>query len=585
MHRKAFILAAGIAAVCVFLVMIALYTAAEDPGEGTRSPADYVGIEECKGCHPDEYAEWQTTFHGINFTNWDYHGVPTNKYTLYGGSCLPCHVVGYNETAIGGYDPNEEWNSTRNIGLLGIQCEVCHGPGSDHPGANPAGTINLDRDPYAGACGGTEEAGCHGEDAQFGNETVHGWNASAHAPWDNRAQAEPHGLNTYCASCKSPSQWDPSATYMNNVEISKDEWRGITCADCHDVHTATANEHQLRWSQEEICGSCHTSDGATSPDKPHQPQIEMREGHDASETGAPFMGTVTCVDCHMYQSGHDWEPVFQGHSFEPTPQACWSCHQTGGIPPELTNTTSQTEIDDWQDDVEDLLLELEPKLTDAEYEITKASGNGTASAYTLKIAQDLFDNASFNYHFVEEDRSHGVHNYYYAMEILEAAIEDAETAVAILEAPDVITGLNAQDARDGKVDVSWSASSASDFAYYNVYASIPAITDARDLTPVGTVFDMGTTSYEVAGLEDGTEYNFAVTAVDMDGNEIPTGLSTVSATPTATAAISAEGIPIWMWAVVGVLAALVVVGFVMAAMARRGSIEEEEIIQPPRTEE
>jgi predicted CXXCH cytochrome family protein len=268
MNRRTMVLIAGIAALGALLVMISLYTQtlAEDQGEGTRSPADYVGIDACKGCHSSQYAEWQTTKHGIDFaTNWTYGGNLTNKYTLYGGSCLSCHVVGYNETAIGGYDPAQAWNSSYNTPLLGIQCESCHGPGSDHPGSpmDPAGTINLLKDPYAESCGGSPEQGCHGGGGQFGNDTVHGWNASAHAPWDNRAQTEPGGLNTYCASCKSPSQHDPSSTYGTADPIAKDDWRGITCGDCHDAHSETSHEYQLKWSPEEICGTCHTSGGGT----------------------------------------------------------------------------------------------------------------------------------------------------------------------------------------------------------------------------------------------------------------------------------------------------------------------------------
>ncbi len=108
-------------------------------------------------------------------------------------------------------------------------------------------------------------------------------------------------------------------------------------------------------------------------------------------------------------------------------------------------------------------------------------------------------------------------------------------------APSAITGLIATDAsydRHGQIDLAWSPSDAKDFAYYSVYASKTEITDVTDLSPVGQTNDRTDvtyqiTSYRVSGLSlalfafaDDTEYWFAVTAVDLDGNEGKTGTST-----------------------------------------------------------
>jgi hypothetical protein len=578
MNKKVLLLIAGIA-VAVGLLMVFSQIdnrqTADMSDLGTRNPADYVGVDACKGCHPGVYAEWQTTFHGIDFANnWTYGGNPTNKFTYAGGGCVSCHVVGYNETSIGGYDPAQAWNSTYNSKLLGIQCEVCHGPGSDHIAGPDSGNINLDRDPYAGACEGTDEAGCHGGAHQYGNDTVMGWNASAHAPWDNIAQTDPGGLNTYCARCKSPSQWDPDASYGNNVEIPKEEWRGITCGDCHDVHTETDYSHQLRYSREDACSTCHTSDGATSPSSPHHPQSEFREGITGSEMGAPFMGTVECQSCHMYNTPRGVYPQLTGHSFEPTPQACWNCHQTGGIPPELVdNATAWAEVDAWQAEVTALLTAAESSLTAAETAFEDAEVAGSASEHTLTMAQNLLDNASFNVHFVEEDKSHGVHNYYYAIELLEAAEKYSDMVVEVLDAPNAVTGLTAT-AEDDRVTLTWTTSTAADFAYYNIYASTDDISNVSGMAPVGTVFDKSTTTYEVAGL-DGLHY-FAVTAVDLDGNEIPTGVTSASASPAAIAA--GEEMPMWAWLVIALLVVVAIVALLAAVMGRRGgeALAEEE---------
>jgi predicted CXXCH cytochrome family protein len=582
MHRRAIFAIAGLAGLCALLVMISLYTLAEDPGEGTRSPATYVGKDICAGCHSSKETDWMTTAHGQDFTQYDYNGNITNKITLYGGSCAPCHVVGYNDTAQGGYDPAQAWNSSHNIKFIGIQCESCHGPGSDHVGAPSPSTINLDRDPYAQSCGGMGEAGCHGGARQFGNETVHGWNSSAHAPWDNIAQDNPGGLNNYCARCKSPSQWDPSVTSMgDSTPIPKNEWRGITCGDCHDPHEETANEHQLRYSEEEICGTCHTSEGGTSPGSPHHAQKELREAITGSELGAPFMSTVTCPDCHMWSTGHGVTPAWQGHSFEPKAEACESCHSLEGVEPELTVVEAQDHIDDWVTETETLLHEAEDAFEEASAFFTSVSENRTASAHTLMLAGHMLDNASFDIHLVES--GYGVHNPYYAIELMESSIHNSETVMEMLEAPDVISGLTANGADNGMVDLSWSASSADDFSHYNVYASMSAITDVRGMAPVGTVFNKSITTHTVAGLEGGEMYYFAVTAVDLDGNEIPTGLQSASATPgEISGGDGAEAeIPIWIWAVIIVLVILMLIGFMMAMRGRGGEAMPEEPAPEP----
>ena len=107
--------------------------------------------------------------------------------------------------------------------------------------------------------------------------------------------------------------------------------------------------------------------------------------------------------------------------------------------------------------------------------------------------------------------------------------------------PPAITGLTTTDASDtryGKIDLTWSPSDAEDFAYYAIYAGEIEITDVTGLSPVDQITDRAdvtfrVTRYRVHGLMlalvYGTEYWFAVTAVDLAGNESKVGTS-ISAT-------------------------------------------------------
>lgn len=83
------------------------------PGE-----ASYIGANECKTCHAEEFAFWATTQHASAYPTL----VKGNKeFNL---DCVSCHVSGYEKP--GGS------TVTHVNGLENVQCEVCHGPGSLH---------------------------------------------------------------------------------------------------------------------------------------------------------------------------------------------------------------------------------------------------------------------------------------------------------------------------------------------------------------------------------------------------------------------------------------------------------------------
>ncbi|MEM6991761.1 MAG: multiheme c-type cytochrome [Myxococcota bacterium] len=80
--------------------------------------AGYVGIEECETCHEEAVEFWKKTPHGSAYQTL----VDTNQQ--FDLSCVSCHVTGFREP--GGSEVVE------NAGLIDVQCEVCHGPGSLH---------------------------------------------------------------------------------------------------------------------------------------------------------------------------------------------------------------------------------------------------------------------------------------------------------------------------------------------------------------------------------------------------------------------------------------------------------------------
>jgi hypothetical protein len=93
--------------------------------EGQRDPKDlavsphYVGGNSCKACHVTIHDFWLTTRHSTA-----YDTLRTEK-RQFEPDCFSCHTTGFNKS--GGFT-----NILTASDLLHVQCEVCHGPGSDH---------------------------------------------------------------------------------------------------------------------------------------------------------------------------------------------------------------------------------------------------------------------------------------------------------------------------------------------------------------------------------------------------------------------------------------------------------------------
>ena len=114
----------------------------------------------------------------------------------------------------------------------------------------------------------------------------------------------------------------------------------------------------------------------------------------------------------------------------------------------------------------------------------------------------------------------------------------AVTPAADTTPPPAVTGLIAVDAYDGQVNLRWDNVGAADLDHYNIYAAASVMTDVTGMTP-GQQAGASATACQVMGLVAGTEYRFAVTAVDESGNEnrLVTG---ARATPTPMPAGTAD---------------------------------------------
>ena len=113
------------------LMLVAVFFCIEAANGGS---AEYVGAAKCKVCHMKQYKSWSETTMATSFEILK-PGVraekkkkakldPDNDYTS-DPTCLKCHTTGYGKP--GGFKSISETPD-----LAGVQCESCHGPGSEY---------------------------------------------------------------------------------------------------------------------------------------------------------------------------------------------------------------------------------------------------------------------------------------------------------------------------------------------------------------------------------------------------------------------------------------------------------------------
>ena len=99
----------------------------------------YVGSANCKKCHLKEFKSWEKTpmakafdalKPGAGKEAREKGKLELAKDYTKDASCLPCHTTGYGKP--GGYPRVGDADQALAAERLGVQCETCHGPGSQY---------------------------------------------------------------------------------------------------------------------------------------------------------------------------------------------------------------------------------------------------------------------------------------------------------------------------------------------------------------------------------------------------------------------------------------------------------------------
>ncbi len=460
----------------------------------TITVGTYMGVNTCKLCHSgglvaeDKFQSWSTTAHSMIFSN----GI--NGYLgHYSQSCLACHTLGYDTTASatnGGFDDvmkqtgwvfpavqtPTNWAamppSLQNLGS--IQCENCHGPGSQH--AYSLGNTSLiSKSVNSGDCNQCHDAPTH---HIKGTE----WYTSGHA---NTTRTPSGPTRSACVRCHTS---DGFIGNLNGDTVTNTTFSAIGCQACHEPHGETvpaSNPHLLRKlgsvtmgdgsvitnaGAGALCLQCHTSrngaatnsiygyvlgkqtwNGGSAFGVHDSSQGDMLEGRNAFTYGQTIPSSShrttvadACVGCHM-QTVNLGEPGFLlsgGHTFKMSYQAvangvtntvdkvnvCAQCHgNIASFDFPVQDYNGDGVIAGVQTEVQSMLDRLSTMVPNGTY---VASGNYVADGL-VKTSMSTKTNwpakylmAAYNWQFVNADGSKGVHNAPFATGLLKASIAD-----------------------------------------------------------------------------------------------------------------------------------------------------------------
>lgn len=439
----------------------------------TITAGTYLGVNACAQCHDGGITAdftivppWTQTAHASIFTK----GIEGNlgPGASYNQSCLQCHTVGYdaNINAVnGGFDDvaarlgwtfptqftNGNWAATPTAlqNLANVQCENCHGPGSQHV----AGLGDYSR--ISVSLGSGDCSQCHDAPSQYSKTAE--WYHSAHAV----TTREPSGPGREgCVACHTAGGFIGRLSGSTTTNTS---YAAIGCQTCHEPHGRTTppnNPHLLRTlaavtlrdgttvtnaGEAALCMNCHQSrQNATNYVEtatgsayfgPHEgPQADMLMGVNGVTYGQTIPSSAhrdavsnLCVTCHM-QKLAPTDPEFLhggGHTFRVMCDpdgvnlvgACQQCHgpiTTFDLPRGDYNGDGiiegvQTEVGHLLDQLALLLPPVGQPKSDIEIDAT----------WTRQQLR-----AAYNYRFVQKDGSSGAHNTAYAVGLLKASIAD-----------------------------------------------------------------------------------------------------------------------------------------------------------------
>ncbi len=433
----------------------------------------YVGAATCGECHDTEgtyrytYTPWQGTGHASAFD-------PTAP-----SYCAPCHTVGVNGLDVA-IDGDAGYDDAPIATYQNVQCENCHGRGSAHQSSFSAADISISFD--AAVCGDCH-SGTHNPNYDEWLVSAHA-NPTSYPKGSTNCQGCHEGVAAaYRLSGDLSTYYDGGAIDRTGGVTGRDPDKiGFVCATCHDPHDATKGEHQLRTAADvvlisangvtnpkitaggpgKLCMQCHHARHSGEEHVPegddhfgphHSNQADMLTGnsgyHAVAAAGFAWAQPnhagleETCITCHMHKFEYNTvftDSAYTGHQFNPRVEACVQCHGEIDAFEDILafdDYDGDGTVEGMEDEVHGLMTILETVLidsftangitttgwdADSLLDVIGIVKHARAPGDTL-IAPVPWRAAGFNWVFVHDDGSHGLHNPDYAVQLLQQSFK------------------------------------------------------------------------------------------------------------------------------------------------------------------
>jgi hypothetical protein len=433
----------------------------------------YVGAKTCGACHsgalaPNTMGPWSKTAHASIFKD-NINGLDGPTYA---STCWGCHTVGFNTNPAavnGGFDDvmaklgwtppatmqEGNWDAVPDglKTLANIQCENCHGPGSQHI-ASAGSKAQISVSVNSGDCGQ-----CHG--AATHHVKSGEWGNSTHAVVTRDAAGDGREA---CVGCHTGTGFTAKMKGSATVDTA---YNPINCQSCHEPHGQTApdsaaqlvrnlNSVKLANGTEVtnggtglLCMNCHqarqnaetyaaTTAGSARFGPHHGTQADMLAGTNGFSYGQKIEtsahGSVVenaCVSCHMqtvdaadasltHVGGHTFKTSWTDADGTTHNQvaACQNCHGS-----DVTTFDMAKQDYDGDGVVEGVQTEVQHLLDKLALQLPPMGEPKDALTIDATWTRAQLE-ASYNWQFVKNDGSRGIHNTAYAVGLLKASIAD-----------------------------------------------------------------------------------------------------------------------------------------------------------------
>jgi len=202
------------------------------------------------------------------------------------------------------------------------KCTTCHDEGDAprilHIGKTRHGTI---ADQRVGTC-----TSCHGESDKHIADAEKGTKPPI-APDVTYSKKSKNSADDRSKACLTCHQGGNRVHWQSSTHASRD----VTCASCHEIHTAH-DKARDRKTQTEACFQCHKEQRAQINRPSHHPVVEGKMScsschnvhGDNPKQLARASVNETCYTCHMEKRG----PFVHNH--QPVTEDCGICHNPHG---------------------------------------------------------------------------------------------------------------------------------------------------------------------------------------------------------------------------------------------------------------